>query len=140
MRGRTAKPFHTMNGSPNVRTRKQAAEAAKRDTPNKPATMNGHANGSAKPRSSMSTPEPTENIFLFYPNIIGSQPTDAVSTTSGSHHLQATPASFSLSPLSTTCPSTPAPAPSSTAYLAFSTPSTASLRAITSKVRNSAPC
>jgi CDP-diacylglycerol--inositol 3-phosphatidyltransferase len=56
-----------MNDSPGVRTRRQAA-AAKQDIA-KPA-MNGHANGSAHPRSSESD-EAHENIFLFWPNLIG---------------------------------------------------------------------
>ncbi|MCJ1456149.1 CDP-diacylglycerol-inositol 3-phosphatidyltransferase [Mycoblastus sanguinarius] len=56
-----------MNGSPGVRTRKQAAAQVPKQDGSK-TTLNGHINGSANPRSSS---EPTENIFLFYPNIIG---------------------------------------------------------------------
>ena len=55
-----------MNESPNVRTRKQAAAAEKQN-----GTRNGLTNGSANPKRSSSTAEQYENIFLFYPNIIG---------------------------------------------------------------------
>ncbi len=55
-----------MNGSPNVRTRKQAAAVEKQN-----GTPNGHPIGSANSKRSSSTTEPSENIFLFYPNIIG---------------------------------------------------------------------
>lgn len=57
-----------MTDSPGVRTRRQAA-AAKQEIM-KPV-MNGHANGSAHSRSSESESETHENIFLFWPNIIG---------------------------------------------------------------------
>ena len=61
-----------MNGSPNVRTRKQAASAKQEiDTP----TMNGHANGDANGSAHLSRSdkgnETHENIFLFWPNVIG---------------------------------------------------------------------
>ena len=56
-----------MNGSPNVRTRKQAAVAAEKQN----GTPNGRPNGSAISKSSQSTTEQSENIFLFWPNIIG---------------------------------------------------------------------
>ena len=55
-----------MNGSPNVRTRKQA-EAA--DKPN--STAKGRPDGSSISNRSSPTTEKPENIFLFYPNIIG---------------------------------------------------------------------
>ncbi|KAL9068275.1 MAG: hypothetical protein Q9161_006301 [Pseudevernia consocians] len=55
-----------MNGSPNVRSRKQAAAGEKQN-----GTPNGHPTGSANPKRSSSTTELPENIFLFYPNIIG---------------------------------------------------------------------
>ncbi|KAK3178414.1 hypothetical protein OEA41_000549 [Lepraria neglecta] len=58
-----------MTDSPGVRTRRQAAATAEQ-VPEKPK-MNGHANGSVHPRSSTMRPETSENIFLFYPNIIG---------------------------------------------------------------------
>ena len=56
-----------MNGSPNVRTRKQAAVAADKQN----GTPNGRPIGSAISKSSPSTTEHSENIFLFWPNIIG---------------------------------------------------------------------
>lgn len=56
-----------MNGSAGVRTRKQAAaKEAKHTSP-----LNGHLNGSASPGSSTKSSATSENIFLFYPNIIG---------------------------------------------------------------------
>ncbi|KAF6231811.1 hypothetical protein HO173_010113 [Letharia columbiana] len=55
-----------MNGSPNIRTRKQAAAAEKQA-----GTPNGRPNGSANSKRSSLIPEQPENIFLFYPNIIG---------------------------------------------------------------------
>lgn len=55
-----------MNGSPNVRPRKQAAGGEKRN-----GTSNGLPNGSANSERSSSETERSENIFLFYPNIIG---------------------------------------------------------------------
>lgn len=55
-----------MTDSPGVRTRRQAAAEK--------ATMNGHANGSAGPRKPAVVAEASENIFLFYPNIIGTDP------------------------------------------------------------------
>ena len=59
-----------MNGSPNVRTRKQAAVAEKQN--GLPSSHhNGSANGPANSKRSSSTKEQSENIFLFYPNIIG---------------------------------------------------------------------
>jgi hypothetical protein len=62
-----------MADSPGVRTRRQAAAVAKQ-VQEKPL-MNGHANGSvngsAHSKSSTARPEMSENIFLFYPNIIG---------------------------------------------------------------------
>ncbi len=61
-----------MTDSPGVRTRRQAAAEAKQ-VAEKP-TMNGHANGSADPRKPAMVAEATENIFLFYPNIIGTEP------------------------------------------------------------------
>ena len=61
-----------MESSPGVRTRQQAARAAGQEV-EKP--MNGHINGSADPRRPASSiPESKENIFLFYPNIIGPFP------------------------------------------------------------------
>ena len=56
-----------MNGSPNVRTRKQAAVAADKQN----GTPNGRPIGSAISKSSPSAIEQSENIFLFWPNIIG---------------------------------------------------------------------
>ena len=56
-----------MNGSPNVRTRKQAAVAADKQN----GTPNGRPIGSTISKSSPSTAEQSENIFLFWPNIIG---------------------------------------------------------------------
>ena len=58
-----------MNGSPSVRTRRQAAEAAKQA--NEQPEPNGHLNGSAEPPALVEKSEPQENIFLFYPNVIG---------------------------------------------------------------------
>ena len=59
-----------MNDSPSVRSRKQVAAAQKQNgTPN--GLSNGSANGSINPKRSSSTAEQSENIFLFYPNIIG---------------------------------------------------------------------
>ena len=55
-----------MNGSPNVRTRKQAAALEKQN-----GTPNGLPNGSAKTNKSSLNTDRSENIFLFYPNIIG---------------------------------------------------------------------
>ena len=55
-----------MNGSPKVQTRKQAAVAGKQN-----GASNSHLNGSANPKRSSSATEQSENIFLFYPNIIG---------------------------------------------------------------------
>ena len=58
-----------MNGSPSVRTRKQAAEATKQ--------VNGdyipveQRNGSIGSKELVGQEQKTENIFLFYPNIIG---------------------------------------------------------------------
>jgi len=102
-----------MNGSPRMRTRKKVAEDAK-EAIGKP-TMNGHANGSIHSRRPDSETEPTENIFLFYPNIIGQtralpmqspRPTDARMARLFSHHscnriplLHAPPPSNLLSPL-----------------------------------------
>ena len=60
-----------MTDSPGVRTRRQAAAEGKQVV-EKP-TMNGHANGSANPGRSAAKNETSENIFLFYPNIIGLQ-------------------------------------------------------------------
>ena len=60
-----------MTDSPGVRTRRQAAAEAKQVA--EKATMNGHANGSAGPREPAMVAETSENIFLFYPNIIGTQ-------------------------------------------------------------------
>ena len=60
-----------MTDSPGVRTRRQAAAEAKQ-VAEKPA-MNGHANGSAGPRKHAVVAETSENIFLFYPNIIGTE-------------------------------------------------------------------
>ena len=48
-----------------VRTRTQTVQAANPDT----QRLNGHANPPAHGRE----PEAPENIFLFYPNIIGEQ-------------------------------------------------------------------
>ena len=63
-----------MSDSPSVRTRRQAAAAAaaaaQKDSSSKSQAMNGHINGSAK-MDSVSPPQPKENIFLFYPNLIG---------------------------------------------------------------------
>ena len=60
-----------MDDSPGPRTRRQAALAST-PQPDKHSHMNGHAmNGSAHPRSQSSHPRKKENIFLFYPNIIG---------------------------------------------------------------------
>ena len=61
-----------MTDSPGVRTRRQAAAEAKQ-VAGKP-TMNGHANGSAGPKKPAMVAETSENIFLFYPNIIGTEP------------------------------------------------------------------
>ncbi len=61
-----------MTDSPGVRTRRQAAAEAKQ-VGEKP-TMNGHANGSAGPKRPAMVAETSENIFLFYPNIIGTEP------------------------------------------------------------------
>ena len=59
-----------MNGSPSVRPRKQAAAAQKqKGTPN--GLPNGSANGDINTKRYSSTAEQPENIFLFYPNIIG---------------------------------------------------------------------
>ena len=59
-----------MNGSPSVRPRKQVAAAQKqKGTPN--GLPNGTANGDLNPKRSSSSAEQPENIFLFYPNIIG---------------------------------------------------------------------
>jgi len=61
-----------MSSSPSIRTRQQAAaEAAKEQQP-----MNGHMNGSAPSarKQSIESSESKENIFLFYPNLIGSSP------------------------------------------------------------------
>lgn len=55
-----------MSGSTNARTRKRSAAAEKQN-----GTANGHLDGSAYSKRSSSTTEPDENIFLFYPNIIG---------------------------------------------------------------------
>ena len=62
-----AEAIPRMNGSPRVRTRKQAAAAAE----NQNGTANGLPNGSANTKRSASINEQSENIFLFYPNIIG---------------------------------------------------------------------
>lgn len=56
-----------MNG---METRRQSAQAAKGDTPRK--IPNGNANGHVEGRNAAGESRPTENIFLFYPNIIGS--------------------------------------------------------------------
>ena len=56
-----------MNG---FKTRKKLAQLAQENNPRK--EMNGSANGHISPSESATTePESTENIFLFYPNIIG---------------------------------------------------------------------
>lgn len=55
-----------MNGSPNVRARKQAAAAEKQN-----GAPNGRPNDSTISKRSSSTTEKPENIFLFYPNLIG---------------------------------------------------------------------
>ena len=60
-----------MTDSPGVRTRRQAAAEAKQVA--RKATMNGHANGSAGPKEPAMVAETSENIFLFYPNIIGTE-------------------------------------------------------------------
>lgn len=60
-----------MTDSPGPRTRRQATAEAKQFA-EKP-TMNGHANGSAGPRKPAVVVETSENIFLFYPNIIGAE-------------------------------------------------------------------
>ena len=58
-----------MEDFPGVRTRRQAARAANQEV-QKP--MNGHINGSAHPHEPVPLiPQKKENIFLFYPNIIG---------------------------------------------------------------------
>ena len=62
---------NNMTDSPGVRTRRQAAAEAKQ-VAEKP-TMNGHANGSAGPKKAAMVAETSENIFLFYPNIIGTE-------------------------------------------------------------------
>ena len=64
-----------MASNPNVRTRRQAAQSPS-NTSSPKSSPNGTAlNGSADPRSPPSAPstrpEKKENIFLFYPNIIG---------------------------------------------------------------------
>lgn len=51
-----------MNGG--IRTRKQNGEIENEND----RKLNGHANPRAR---SKSPPEPSENVFLFYPNIIG---------------------------------------------------------------------
>ena len=61
-----------MTDSPGVRTRRQAAAEAKQVA--EKATMNGHANGSVGPKEPAMVAETSENIFLFYPNIIGTEP------------------------------------------------------------------
>ena len=58
-----------MTDPPGVKTRRQAAAEAKQ-VAEKP-TMNGHANGFAGPKNPAMGAETSENIFLFYPNIIG---------------------------------------------------------------------
>lgn len=61
-----------MNDSPSTRTRKQVANAAKEHQQQQNGKLNGHINGSAVRTNSITNPStPTENIFLFYPNIIG---------------------------------------------------------------------
>ena len=60
-----------MSDSPGVRTRKQAAAEAAKQNAGTPTKMNGHINGSANPRNSSSSHSPPENIFLFWPNLIG---------------------------------------------------------------------
>ena len=60
-----------MTDSPGVRTRRQAAAAAKQ-VAEKPI-MNGHANGSVGYKKSAVVAGTSENIFLFYPNIIGTE-------------------------------------------------------------------
>ena len=60
-----------MTDSPGVRTRRQAAAQAKQ-VAEKP-TMNGHANGSVGFKKPAVVAGTSENIFLFYPNIIGTE-------------------------------------------------------------------
>lgn len=55
-----------MDGSPDVRSRKQAAATEKQT-----GIPNGRSNGSANLKRSSSTTDRSENIFLFYPNMIG---------------------------------------------------------------------
>ena len=56
-----------MNG---FKTRKKLAQLAQENNPRK--EVNGSANGHMSPNKSATTePESTQNIFLFYPNIIG---------------------------------------------------------------------
>ena len=53
-----------------VKTRKKLAQTAQENNPRK--EMNGSANGHISPsKDAITEPESTENIFLFYPNIIG---------------------------------------------------------------------
>ena len=123
-----------MNG---VRTRKPTAQEAKGESTSK--ELNGSANGHlSRDNAAASGAKSTENIFLFYPNIIGSSLPIRLPLSMLISSAQAIPASSSPSHPSTTCRFTREPALSYTAFPAFSTPLMAWPRAISNKRQSSA--
>ena len=119
---------------PARQTRKRAAKArdgaSSSDDDNRQVSMNG--NGLAHKASEDSDSALYENIFLFWPNIIGMPPVQLQKATAVVNSLltslrfsQATAASCSPLLRFTTCLYTPAPVPCSTASPAYSTPSMA---------------
>lgn len=127
-------------------TRSQAAQArdtqaVNEDSPIEVVVMNG--NGTAHRAPEASDKAPTENIFLFWPNIIGMHSHGArylmTCPFANMLFLQATHELFLPSRRSTTCPSILAPARSSTASPAFSMPSMATPRDISISRLDSEP-
>lgn len=129
-----------MNG---VRTRKQTAKGGKPKDEKAAGDANGKANVYINTNGLVAKrAESSENIFLFYPNIIGvfqvlSSPLLSCLV---SDPLQATHASSLPLHLSITCPSIHERAPSFTAYHACWMPLTALLLDTFSSRLASVPC